>query len=72
MGERRLEGAEAKVFGEALWDLLDEANLSQFDDYDTGVKVFDIVGIVLILGSWIVFKARARSSPNSRDTISEN
>lgn len=28
-GERTLEGAEAKIFAEALWDLLDQSNLSE-------------------------------------------
>jgi len=41
-GKCILEGAEAKVFVEALLDLLDESNLSkQFDDYNLGVDVFD-------------------------------
>ncbi len=40
-GERTLEGAEAKVFAETLWDMLDESNLSEFDDYDLGIHAFD-------------------------------
>ena len=40
-GKRTLEGAEAKVFAETLWDMLDESNLSEFDDYDLGIHAFD-------------------------------
>jgi len=40
-GERTLEGAEAKVFAEVLWDFLDEINLGPDDDYILGVNVFD-------------------------------
>lgn len=40
-GERTLEGAEAILFAETLLDLVEEIRLSQFDDYHTGVKVFD-------------------------------
>ncbi len=34
--ERTLEGAEAKVFAEALLNLLDEVILCDFDDYELG------------------------------------
>jgi len=37
-GERTLEGAEAKVFAEALLNLLDEVTLCDFDDYELGMK----------------------------------
>jgi len=40
-GERTLEGAEAKVFAEVLWDFLDEINLGPDDDYVLGVNIFD-------------------------------
>jgi hypothetical protein len=40
-GERTLEGAEARVFAEALWSLLDEASLSESDDCELGVSAFD-------------------------------
>ena len=39
--ERTLKGAEAKLFAEALWDFIDETNLSQHGDYVLGVHVFD-------------------------------
>ena len=40
-GERILEGAEARVFAEALATLLDYAIVDQFDDYESGVACFD-------------------------------
>ena len=40
-GERTLEGAEAKLFAEALLDLLDEGAPDQFEDYDLGIEAFD-------------------------------
>ena len=40
-GERTLEGAEANVFAEALWSLLDEVSLSESDDCELGVSAFD-------------------------------
>jgi hypothetical protein len=40
-GERVLEGAEARVFAEALLALVDEAYVGHFDDYDLGVNAFD-------------------------------
>jgi hypothetical protein len=40
-GERTLEGAEARVFAEALLCLLDEAFMNQFEDYPSGVNCFD-------------------------------
>ena len=40
-GERTLEGAEAKVFAEALLNLLDEVTLCDFDDYELGIECFD-------------------------------
>ncbi len=40
-GDRILEGAEAKVFAEALLNLLDEVTLCDFDDYELGIKCFD-------------------------------
>ena len=42
-GDRILEGVEAVVFAEALWDLIEEANLSQPDDYHLGVNAFDVL-----------------------------
>ena len=40
-GDRILEGAGAKVFAEALLNLLDEVTLCDFDDYELGIKCFD-------------------------------
>ena len=40
-GERILNGAEARVFCEALLCLLDEAFMDQFEDYPSGVVCFD-------------------------------
>jgi hypothetical protein len=40
-GERTLEGAEARVFAEALLCLLDEALMDRFEDYPSGVNCFD-------------------------------
>jgi len=40
-GERTLDGAEARVFAEALLCLLDEAVIDQFEDYSSGVSCFD-------------------------------
>jgi hypothetical protein len=40
-GERTLDGAEARVFAEALLCLLDEAFMDQFEDYPSGVQCFD-------------------------------
>jgi len=40
-GDRILEGTEAKVFAEALLNLLDEVTLCDFDDYELGIECFD-------------------------------
>jgi hypothetical protein len=40
-GERVLSGAEAKVFAEALLNLLDEVTDYDFEDYELGIKCFD-------------------------------
>jgi len=40
-GERILQGAEALLFAEALWDLIDETNLSDDNDYVLGIHSFD-------------------------------
>ena len=40
-GERVLSGAEAKVFAEALLNLLDEVTEFDFEDYELGIKCFD-------------------------------
>lgn len=40
-GERTLEGAEARVFAEALSSLLDYAITDQFEDYESDVACFD-------------------------------
>ena len=40
-GERTLDGAEARVFAEALLCLLDEAFLDRLEDYPSGVNCFD-------------------------------
>jgi hypothetical protein len=39
--DRILKGAEARVFVEALLNLLDEVTLCDFDDYELGIKCFD-------------------------------
>jgi len=40
-GERTLHGAEARLFAEALWSLLDEAHTDQLCDYDLDLPCFD-------------------------------
>ena len=40
-GERTLQGAEARLFAEALLSLLDEAHTDQLYDYDLGLPCFD-------------------------------
>jgi len=40
-GDRTLEKAEAVLFADALWNLLDEATPGEFDDYPLGTNVFD-------------------------------
>ncbi len=40
-GDRILEGAEAKVFAEALSSLLDEAIMDTLDDYELSIECFD-------------------------------
>ncbi len=40
-GDRILKGAEARVFAEALLNLLDEVTEFDFDDYELGIKCFD-------------------------------
>jgi len=40
-GDRTLHGAEARLFAEALWSLLDEAHTDQPYDYDLGLACFD-------------------------------
>lgn len=40
-GDRALGGAEAKVFAEALLNLLVEITEFDFDDYELGIKCFD-------------------------------
>ncbi|MEJ2705416.1 MAG: hypothetical protein P8Z79_23495 [Sedimentisphaerales bacterium] len=40
-GVRILKGAEARVFAEALSDLLDEAIMGEIDDYELGIRCFD-------------------------------
>ena len=42
-GDRILEGSEGIVFAEALWDLIEEANLIELDDYHLGVNAFDVL-----------------------------
>ena len=39
-GDRTLEGAEARVFAEALWDFVCEMEVDE-GDYDIGLEVFD-------------------------------
>ena len=39
-GDRTLEGAEAKLFAEALWDFVSELEVDE-GDYDVGIEVFD-------------------------------
>lgn len=40
-GVRVLGGAEAKLFVEAFLNLLDEAYVFQFEDYEFGIETFD-------------------------------
>ncbi len=40
-GDRILEGAEAKVFAEALSSLSDEAIMDPLDDYELSIEYFD-------------------------------
>ena len=40
-GKRILNGIEAKLFAETLWDLIDETNINANNDYILGVHVFD-------------------------------
>ena len=40
-GKRMLDGVEATLFAETLWDLIDETNLNSENDYILGVHVFD-------------------------------
>ena len=39
-GDRTLEGAEARLFAEALWDFVSELEVDE-GDYDVGLHVFD-------------------------------
>jgi hypothetical protein len=61
-GERTLEDAEARVFAEVLWNLLDEAYLGGSDDYDLGVNAFDSltygqkVSVLSIVGNGLLRK----------------
>jgi hypothetical protein len=41
LGYRILKGAEAKVFADALTDLLDEAIMGRLEDYELGIRCFD-------------------------------
>jgi hypothetical protein len=41
IGERTLEGVEARLFADCLWDLLEDHNLSESNDYELGIRVFD-------------------------------
>ena len=47
-GDRILEGAEAKVFAEALLNLLDEVILCDFDDYELGILCFDTLSLAIV------------------------
>lgn len=40
-GDRTLQGAEAKLFAEALLNLLDQEDELQFEDCDLGIECFD-------------------------------
>ena len=40
-GERTLHGAEARLFAEALLSLLDDVQMTPFDDYELGLSCFD-------------------------------
>ena len=39
-GDRTLEGAEARLFAETLWDFVQELELDE-GDYNVGLDVFD-------------------------------
>jgi hypothetical protein len=59
-GKRTLEGAEAILFAETLLNLVDEIRLSQFDNYYTGVEVFDSltfgqkISVLAIIGNGLL------------------
>ena len=61
-GDRTLEGAEAKLFAESLWDLIEVSNLDECDDYQVGIKVFDRltygqkVSVLSIIGNGLLRK----------------
>ncbi len=65
-GEGILDGAEAKVFAEALLNLLDEVTLCYFDDYELGIKCFDSltyeqkISVLATIGNGL-FRASANS-----------
>ena len=40
-GDRILHGAEARLFAEALLSLLDDVQMTPFDDYELGLSCFD-------------------------------
>ena len=40
-GERTLKGAQARLFAEALLDLLDQENDLEFENCDLGIECFD-------------------------------
>jgi len=58
-GDRTLEGAEARLFAEALWDFVSELEVDE-GDYDVGVDVFDRltygqkVSVLSIIGSGLL------------------
>jgi len=39
-GDRTLDGAEARLFAETLWDFVSELEVDE-GDYDVGLNVFD-------------------------------
>jgi hypothetical protein len=61
-GDRRLEGAEAILFAEALSSQLDEVTSGTLDDYELGVECFDNltfgqrISVLSIIGNGLLRK----------------
>jgi len=59
-GERILKGTEARVFAEALSGLLDEAIQGILDDYELGIRCFDVltfgqeISVLAIIGNGLL------------------
>jgi len=40
-GDRALVGLEGRLFADGLWDLIEDRNLSKWEDYELGIRIFD-------------------------------